>query len=36
VLHMTTSTLHTLRYISVIDSFCSKSLKWDHTKVMLF
>jgi hypothetical protein len=36
LLYMTTSTLHTLRYISVIDSFCSKSLKWDHIGVMYF
>jgi hypothetical protein len=36
VLYMTTSTLHTWRYNSVIDSFCSRSLKWDHTGVILF
>jgi hypothetical protein len=35
VLYMTISTFHTLHYNSVIDSFCSKSLKWDHTGVML-
>jgi hypothetical protein len=35
VLYITTSTLHTWCYNSVIDSFCSKSLKWDHTGVML-
>jgi hypothetical protein len=36
LLYMTISTLYTWRYNSVIDSFCSKSLKWDHTGAMLF
>jgi hypothetical protein len=36
LLYMTISTLHMWRYNSVIDSFGSRSLKWDHTGVMLF
>jgi hypothetical protein len=36
VLYITTSTLNSFCYNSVNDSFCSKSLKWDHTVVMLF
>jgi hypothetical protein len=30
LLYMTIFTLHMFTYNSVIDSFCSKSLTWDH------